>query len=116
MLAIEVLMQAIVIAGAIAQQKRCRTRLSSLVAALQESAMHGRKPGLDLHRLVPAVGDGSEVGVERLAQLCDAGWQRISKISIFAAPETMTRHHDRAAEPVLVVVRRSDAAAFRRCE
>ena len=66
-LAIQVLVQAIIIAGAIAQQQRRRPRLSRLVAPRQERIMLGGKARRQAEPLVPAIGDRREARIERRA-------------------------------------------------
>src|SRR3954469_22415689 len=56
-LAIEILMQAVEIAGLVLQQQRRRPRLPGLMAALQERRVFGGVADVDPHRLVPAIGD-----------------------------------------------------------
>ena len=71
MLAIEVLMQAIVIASLILQQQRRRPALSRVVAALEEIRMRRRIADIDPHRLVPAVGDRRKTRIQHRAQVRD---------------------------------------------
>ncbi len=57
MLAIEVLMQAVIIAGPILKQKRCRPDLAGLMATLNEVRVRLRVADINTHDLIPAIGD-----------------------------------------------------------
>src|SRR5271163_980131 len=63
-LAVEVLVQAVVVAGAVSKQQRGRTRLPRRMAAVEEGRMIGGKPPRIAHALVPAVGDRREARIE----------------------------------------------------
>src|SRR3546814_7517244 len=65
MLAVQILVQAIIIARAISQQQGRRPPLPRIVAARKEFAMFGRKADIHPHPLVPAVRDRREPGVKR---------------------------------------------------
>src|SRR6185437_14555753 len=71
MLAVEILVQAVVVATAVLQQQGCRPALTGIVASLEELRMAPRKARVDAHRLVPAVRDRHEVRIKRRAQGCD---------------------------------------------
>src|SRR5262245_7643628 len=101
MLAIEVLMQAVVVAGPVSQQQRRRPRLPRLMAAAEERLVRVREARRDLHRLMPAIGDRRQPRVERGAQVRDDRRQGIAEILVLAAPETVARHDDAAAEAAL---------------
>ena len=71
-LAVQVLVQAVVVAGAVLQQQRRRPRAGP--AAWQRAMNSACAVGIahvDAHRLVPAVGDRRQPRVERVAQLGD---------------------------------------------
>ncbi len=71
MLAVEILMQAIIVAGAILQQQRRRTCLAGLVAAFEKRLMRLGITDMDPHRPVPTVSDGMELRIERRPQFSD---------------------------------------------
>src|SRR6185295_16098653 len=104
MLAIEVLMQAVVIVPAVLQQYWGRAVLSGGLAAFDKLGMGRREAHPHPHRLVPAVGDGCEVGIKRSAQGLDQGRERIGEIFVFAAPETMPGHDNLAAESFILFI------------
>src|SRR5215472_17250593 len=59
-LAVEILMQAIVVAGTIREQQRRRLRLYGLVTTREKGRVIAWKPQADRHGFVPAVGDVGE--------------------------------------------------------
>src|SRR5580704_7418065 len=63
-IAIQVLVQAVEVAGHVLQQQRCWTRLSSLVALLQEVGVLDGIAPLDAHPLVPNVRDRGQARIE----------------------------------------------------
>src|SRR5215467_3310587 len=107
MLAIEVLMQAVVIVGPILEQKRRRLVLAGLTAALNEIRVLLRVANINTHHLVPAIGDRNKVRVDRCPKTCNKIRQRIAEILVLSTPETMPRHHDTAAENVVFRVQRA---------
>src|SRR5436190_8802182 len=103
-LAAEILVQAVVVAGAIAQQQRRRAGLSRGMAAGDEVGVLCRIAHLDTHRLVPAVGDRRQARIEGSPQVGDDTGQRIAEVLVLAAAEAVPRHHDAAPEGSLGVV------------
>src|SRR5579872_4741952 len=116
MLAIEVLVQAVVVPSFILQQQRRGPALPRLVTALQESFVPLRVADVDPHRLVPAVGDRSQPPVQRGTQGRDQARQRIGEILVFAAAKAVPAHDDAAAEMSLVGIERGERLAFLRRE
>src|SRR5688572_21983786 len=55
-LAVEILMQAVVVAGAVLQKQRRRPALARGMATFDELVVLLREPGVDIKRLVPAIG------------------------------------------------------------
>ena len=113
MLAIEVLMQAIVVAFAVLQQQRRRAGLPGGVAALQESVVAFGIADVDAHRLVPAIGDAGKLRIQRRAQLRDQVRQRIGKILVLAAAKAVASHDDAAAEARVIGIERGQRARIR---
>ena len=68
MLAVEILMQAIVVARAVLQQQGRRLDLPGVMAAREIGAVVGRKAGGDAQRGVPGVGDFGQRRIERRPQ------------------------------------------------
>ncbi len=115
MLAVHVLMQAIVVARTVAQEKRRRTFLTRLMAAREEGFVVGRIADGNPHRLVPSVRDRREPRIEAPAKRDDLLWERIGEIFVLAPAEAMGRHHDaRAKAGVLGIERRQCATGLRR--
>jgi hypothetical protein len=99
--AVKILMQAVVIARTVAQQKRGGPRLAPGMAMGEIVAMIGGKARRMAQALLPAISDYRQMRIKRGPQLCDPARQRISEITIFALAETMPRHHHPAAEPIV---------------
>ena len=59
MLAVEVLVQAVVVVDSILKQKRRRPHLTGIVATLDEVGVLFRIARIDSHRVIPAIGDGT---------------------------------------------------------
>src|SRR5688500_6244308 len=112
MLAVQVLVQAVVVFGAVSQQERRRPALAGPVAAPDESRVLVRETRIDAQRRVPAIGHRRERWIERGAQRGDRLGQRIAEILVLAAPETVARHDYAAAKARLVRIQRSQGVAF----
>src|SRR5206468_7309680 len=113
-LAIEILMQAVVVALVIAKEQRRGALLASIVAALDEIRMRGGKACANSHGGVPPIGNRGKPAIERRSQRRDDRRQRMGKVLVLAAAEAMPRHHDRAAETVAVLVEASELGALAR--
>ncbi len=101
MIAIQVLVQAAIVVGLIPQQQWCRPLLASGMADIPKLIMRRGKTPLDPHRGVPSVGDGCQMGIERLAQAPDHIGQRVAEILVLAPTECVALHHDAAAKALL---------------
>jgi hypothetical protein len=110
--AVEVLMQAVVIAGAVPEQERGRLGLSRLMTSVEEGSVLLRVADLDPHRLIPAVGVLRQRRVQCGPQSVDDGRQRISKVLVFAASVAVARHDDPAAKDPRRVVGGRELAAL----
>src|SRR6516165_7597707 len=98
MLAIEVLVQAVVIADPILKQKRCRPDLAGLMATLNKVRVLFRVAEIDTHGVVPAIGDRDKMWVDSRPKRCNRIRKRVAKILVLSTPETMPFHHDAAPE------------------
>src|SRR5689334_19091993 len=114
MLAVQVLVQAVVVALFVLQDERRRAPLSCGVTALEVGLVLVREARLDAERGVPAVGDLCEPGIERRALRGNDLGQRIVEVLVFAAAEAVARHDYAAAEEIILFVQRSERAALRR--
>ena len=117
MLAIEILVQAVVVAGPISQQQRRRPRLAGGAAALEQLLVLEREgvAGAAEQRR-PLVRDRREVAVERAAQLGDRVRERMLEVAIAAVAEAMAGHVDRRAEAAAVEQVGESFLAARRIE
>jgi hypothetical protein len=109
-LAIDVLVQAIVVAGAIAQQERRRPRLTRLMAAREERFVLGGVSYLDVHHRVPAVGDRREPPIKAATQRDDEIGQGVGEIFLLSPAKATGGHHDARAEAGVVGVQRREPA------
>src|SRR5665213_1068291 len=109
---VEILMQAIVVAFAILQQQRRRPLLAGGMATPEEGIVTLGIADIDAHRLVPAIGDLAQPPIQRRPQFRDQGRQRIGKILVLAAPETVSSHHDPAAKLAVVGIERGEYKYF----
>src|SRR3546814_13258145 len=82
MLAVQVLVEAVIVACAVAKEERRRSRLAGSVAAGEKSGMGFRKVDAEAERAVPAVGDRREVRIKRGPQIADGLRQRIGEIAV----------------------------------
>src|SRR5260370_615985 len=112
MLAIEVLVQAVVIVGTVLEQKRCRSELARLVAPLDEVCMLLWIANINTHRLVPSIGNRNKMRIDGRPEPRNKAGQRITEILIFATPETMACHHNMTAEEVLFLIETGYSLAF----
>src|SRR5438105_6972327 len=104
MLAVEILMQAIVITGLILQQQRGGPGLARGMTAFQECLVAIGIADIDAHRLVPVIGDIVEPPVERGPQPRDQIGKRIGEIFVFAAAKAVTSHDDQAAKVRIITI------------
>jgi len=95
---VQILMQAVEIAGSILQQNRGRPLLAAGVTEL-EKGFEVRRKLLWLSKVPhPLRGDRSQSSIECLAQFGHDARQRICEIFILAFAEAITRHLDATAE------------------
>jgi len=101
--AVEILVQAVVAAGRVAEEQRGGPRLPVSRTAREVRAQRGRKAlRYYAHRLHPAVGDGRQVPVEMDAQRRDQRRQRRGEVFVLADAEAQARHVDAAPEAAIV--------------
>src|SRR5688500_9786912 len=105
MLAIEVPVEAVVVAGTILQQQRSRAFLTGRMAPLEKRGVLLRKAGLQAHPLVPSIGDRREPPVEGRAQALNQYGERIGEVAILASAEAVPGHHHVAAKDLAGTVR-----------
>jgi AcrB/AcrD/AcrF family len=114
-LAVEVLVQAIEVAGAISQQQRRRPPLAGCLATVEIGRVRRRITLVDPEQLVPGIGDRRQRPVEGRAQGRDQFRQRIGEVLVFALSKAVPRHDHAAAERrVLRISLNERSALFRR--
>src|SRR5579872_1902481 len=114
MLAVEVLMQAVVVADSILKEKRRRPCLTRIVATLDEVGMFLRIADIDSHRFIPAIGDRDQMRIDCRAEFAYKTREGIAEIFVRAAPETMPLHDDATAKDVIIRVKAGDSPALLR--
>src|SRR6185295_222763 len=101
MLAIEILVQAVVIVGPVPEQKRCRSGLACLMAPRDELGMFWRITNINSHRLVPSIRDQNKMRIDGRPESRNKIGQRIAEVLVFATAEPMTYHHNATAKDVV---------------
>jgi hypothetical protein len=86
------------------------------MAELLEHRVFGGEGDRVAEGLVPVVGDARKWRVEGVAQSLDDGRERVAVVLVLAAPESVTRHDDAAAEVRGVFVSGCEFAALFGCE
>lgn len=113
---VEILMQAVVVAGAIAEQQWRRPALSRSMAAREQFSVLRRPVAGHPQHCRPAVRNAGKLWVERIAEAGDRSW-RNGEVPILTAPEAVPRHLDgRTEQTVVVEQRRQCRACVRRQE
>jgi len=114
--AVEILVEAVVVALLVLEQQRCGTGLASFVAELEELIVHGWEFGGLAERLVPLVGNESERRIEVCAKRLDKRVKRVGVVLILSAAEAVFGHDDAAAELRGVLIAGGELSALRRCK
>src|SRR5688500_18216931 len=98
MLAIEVLVQTVVIVGPVLEQNRCRPNLAGLMATFDEVRVLHRVANINTHRLVPTIGDWDKMRIDSRPEARNKTGQWIAEILVLSAPEAMSCHYNLTAE------------------
>src|ERR1700730_238309 len=114
MLAVEVLVQAVVVVDSILKQKRRRPHLTGIVATVDEVGVLFRIARIDSHRFIPAIGDRDQMRIDRCPEFAQKIGKRIAEILVLPAPEAMPPHDDATAKDVVIGVKTGDASALLR--
>src|SRR5262249_45969182 len=109
---VKVLMQAIVIIGAILEQKRCGPRLACSMAALNEVGVVRRVLNIDAPRRISAIGDRGKMWKKLGPQKLGGGKEGGGEKFVFAAPQAMKGPENKAAEKVVLRVEAGYLPAF----
>src|SRR5262249_2254963 len=115
-LAVDVLVQAVVVVPLVAQEERGGAALSCLTAPLQEVRVAERIEVRSPEKLLPAIRDRGEMPVERRAQARDRLGERMIEVLVLASTESVVRHHHPAAESRLALVPGGQPRALRRAQ
>ncbi|MNP60754.1 hypothetical protein D3C76_1558650 [compost metagenome] len=112
MLAVQVLVQTVVVPCSVLQQQRCRTSLAGVMAALQEGRMCLGKAAGQAHARLPAIGQRYQSRIQGAAQWLHRLGQRVVEVLILATAETVPGHHHPGAKQPGLVVHRPQVLAF----
>src|SRR5215212_636617 len=108
MLAIQVLVQTVVIACAVLEDQRCWLILSRLMTALYKFGIRRRIANVNSHRLVPTISDRNQMRIKRRAKSCNQTRQWIAEIAILSTSEAMALHHNLTAKDLFLVIKGTD--------
>src|SRR5919202_3371327 len=111
-LAVQILVETIVIATAVAKQQWRWSTLACLVAAGDELRVRIGIAHGNAHPCVPAIRQRREACVQGATQSRDEWRQRVAEIPVLALAETMPCHNDNAAESLVVVIQPGDGATL----
>ena len=101
-LAVNVLVQAVVVAGDILEQQRRRPRLTGPMTALEKFCMRVRIAHVNSHRCVPTIGHCRQRRIKSGSQIGNEIGKRVGKVFVLAAPEAVPCHVDAAAKPRVI--------------
>ncbi|HEY2869349.1 MAG TPA: hypothetical protein VGJ11_07560 [Gaiellales bacterium] len=99
---VDVLVQCVVAALAVAQDERRRPRLAGVVAAVEEPVELGGQVGRVAQLPRPAVGGLGQRRVERAAGGGDGIRQRVVEVAVRALAEAVAAHLDGRAEAAVI--------------
>src|SRR3569833_18631 len=109
-------MEAVVVACCVLEQLWSWARLAGLGTALEVFRVLSWILHIYVQQLVPAVGDGRQVGIEGRAQLGNQVGERIGEVFVLATSEAVPAHDDTTAEDALFGVERRQRPALSRLQ
>src|ERR1044072_4623223 len=112
MLAVQILVQAVVVIWSVFEEKWRWFLLTRLVTALDVVGVRGWVADVDAHRFVPTISDWHQMRIERRAKTSNQIGQRITEVFILSTSEAMTLHHDLASKNLFVVIEVPNPVAF----
>ena len=86
--------------------------LAVLVTTLDVVRVLRRVTAVETEEFVPVVRDGNKLWVNECAKVRNNAGQRIVEVLVFSASETMSFHHDAAAEKVVAFIKAGYPFAF----
>jgi len=111
-LVIHFLVQRIIIVRPEFDEGRRGPHLTGIMAPLDKIAVVSGVLNSKSLKVIPAIGDSREWGVERFAKAGDEIRQRVTEVLVFTAPEPVARHHDPASKELVIVVSGRQSAAL----
>ena len=112
--AVQIPVQRVPVARAVAEQQRRRLGLARPVAPVQPLVQRPGPGSLPAQPGVPVPGDGQQVRVESLPQPFDRLRQRRGEVAVLAPAESVPGHVDGGPEPLRPVVQGREVGAFGR--
>src|SRR5205807_1809747 len=109
---VEILVEAVVVAGPVPEDERRRPPLAGRVTAAQEVVQPLGKPAALAERAPPTVGDGNQPRIEGPPQRVHDSRQRVAEVLVFSAPETVPLHDDAAPEAPVIRIECDQRAAL----
>ena len=88
-----------VVLGRVFEQRRRRTDLTRLMAALEERCVVTWEAHVLAHALVPLIGDRHEVGIGSRPQRLDQSRERIAEVLVLALTEAVPPMMTRLRKP-----------------
>jgi hypothetical protein len=116
MLAVQVLVQTVVVTFTIFEDQRCRPLLAVPVTAFEHFPMRIRKSRLAAESFMPFVGDRRQERIKLLAQRRDDPGQRIPEILVLSLAKTVPAHDDVAAKRFFLRVQGRERSSVRAAE
>ena len=111
-IAVEVLVQAIVVARLVLKKQRRRANLTGIMAGRQIARVRLRVSSLIPHPFIPLVGNEHEASIQRGAQALQQSGQRILEVAVLAFAETVAGHDDAAAKMLFVSIESGNLGAL----
>jgi hypothetical protein len=103
-LAVNVLVEAVIVSFPILQEQRGWPKLFRIMASPKEISVPLGIVYVHAHRQVPTVGDGRKPGIDGSPKFRNDIGQRIAEVFVLAAPEPMTSHDDTASKKIIIRV------------
>jgi hypothetical protein len=98
MFTVQILMEAVVVAGAVLEEQRRRSQLARSVASPQEVRVLLWVANLNPHRFVPSIRYWSKPRIQRGTKAANERRERVVEVLVFASTKTVSPHDHPAAE------------------
>jgi hypothetical protein len=112
MFSVDILMEAVIVACLILQQKRGGLPLARLMAATQETLVGWRVPEIHSQIRIPAIRDWDQPRIQTRSELGHEVGKRVGEVLVCPPPETVTRHDNPTTENRIISVEACQPRAF----